>query len=147
MQDAHGQSMTMSASEMEDEIIAIARLHGVTSAAPTMTELLQSLIAQHRTEVECGGSEAADFVMLLYHFKARQMVARGGRLENKVNRPDPALTEAVAAYRDAIEVEPECGPIVYCHLSRAGSSSAYRLRIGLRWFFSRVTLACARGSQ
>ena len=69
--------------------------------------------------MECGATEAADFVMLLYHFKARQLVARGERLETKVNRPDPALTEAVAAYREAIEVEPECGPSVYCHLSRA----------------------------
>jgi hypothetical protein len=63
----------MSALAMEDEIIAIARLHGVTSAAPTMTELLMSLIAQHRTEVEGGGSDGADFVMLLYHFKARRV--------------------------------------------------------------------------
>ena len=119
MRDAHGQSLTMSASAMEDEIIAIARLHGVVSSAPTMTELLQSLITQHRSEVDCGATEAADFVMMLYHFKARQLVAQGVRVENKVNRPDPALTEAVKAYREAVEVEPECGPSVYCHLSRA----------------------------
>jgi hypothetical protein len=52
---------------------------------------------------------------------ARQLVARGGRLESKVNRPDPALTLAVAMYREAIEAEPECGPTVYCHLSRWGA--------------------------
>eukprot|EP00873_Tetraselmis_striata_P039626 jgi/Tetstr1/459890/TSEL_005232.t1 len=66
----------MSAHSMEDEITAIASSAGLFE--PSLNEVLKALIEEHRTQQERGDSFQADYVMQLYHFKSRQLLAVGG---------------------------------------------------------------------
>eukprot|EP00854_Cymbomonas_tetramitiformis_P009506 gene9506-11263_t len=106
---------TWSASAMEDEILAIGQMHGCWGN-PTVEELLQGLLAEHKSCLEAGKQSDADTVMVLYQFKCRQLVSSGSGL-NKAIKPDQNMAAAAKEYEEALQSNPVTE--VLLHLVRA----------------------------
>ena len=106
----------MSAHSMEDEIAAIASSAGLFE--PTLNDILKALIEEHRLQQERGDSFKADYVMQLYHFKSRQLLAAGGKQAPQSTKTDPSLKAASESYAEALKTDKTCGAVVYVHLAR-----------------------------
>eukprot|EP00951_Prasinocladus_malaysianus_P005306 scaffold37677_cov19-Prasinocladus_malaysianus.AAC.1 len=111
-----GEMGAMSAHSMEDEISAIASSAGLFQ--PSINEVLKALIEEHRLQQERGDSFQADYVMQLYHFKSRQLLAAGGKVESSATKTDPNLKAAAESYEEALKADKDCGTLVYLHLAR-----------------------------
>jgi len=107
----------MSSHSMEDEIAAIAQSAGLFE--PTINDILKALIEEHRLQQERGNSFQSDYLMQLYHFKSRQLLAAGGKPASQSTKTDPNLKAAAEAYQEAIRAEKGCGSLVHLHLARA----------------------------
>jgi len=109
---------TWSASSMEEEILAIARKHGVVEDSPEVSVLLQALTAEHKQLTEANDRDKCETVMVLYHYKARQLISEGGCPVGRANKVDLFLREAWQFYQEALAVDKNCGIDVHLHLAR-----------------------------
>eukprot|EP00854_Cymbomonas_tetramitiformis_P014806 gene14806-17499_t len=92
---------TWSATAMEDEIAAIAQQQGCWGT-PTIEEILSALLGYHRECVEKGRQEEADTIMILYQFKSRQLLSKGGKA-GKDYKLDKNLQAAMKEYEETTQ--------------------------------------------